>query len=366
MNLRTVSSVLVVLISLSVFAQKKVLERDVVSQRFGKEIIYKDKDDKLLEGHYNIADSRGNYIDVRFKQGKKHGQQVDYDYKGRKLRQKSFKNGKANGDYKRFHQNGKVSVQGYFLEGNQDGKWDYFDDKGELKTVENYKNGKKDGKWWKKVPKGNTFYISTSFYKMDVPTGVWTDKYENGDLKKETTYQAKGTYTEKEYDNKQLREQKSYKDFKLDGVQLLYSKSNVLLRKELYKNGLLQKKETFFDTGRPYRSYTLKNGTLHGKFVIYTSSGAKDLEGEYDNGNRTGVWKSYSGKEGWLHYETTYENDTENGWKKAYYKSGKIEFEGNYVKGHQDGLWKRYDETGKLVEEVSYKLGKEIYSKTYN
>ncbi len=361
----TFTNLVILLLAHLAFGQTLLQENDVKTQRFGKDVLYKDDDNNMLDGHYRIADSRGNYVDTHFKQGKKHGENIDYDYAGRMLKKMNFKEGKADGKYTTYHQDGSVSKQGQFLNGEEDGKWEYFDDDGELRTIECYKDGKKDGKWWKKVSRGNTFYIATSFYKMDIPTGVWTEKYENGDLKREITYQSKGTYIEKEYNNNQLREQKSYKEFKLDGIQLLYSKSNVLLRRELYKNGLLEKKETFFDTGRPYQIARFKNGTKHGKFVFYKSSGAKDLEGEYSNGDRTGVWKSYSEADGWLHYETTYENDTENGWERVYYKTGQVEMEGNYVKGSRDGVWKHYDEAGKLVKEVSYELGNEIYSKSY-
>jgi len=68
------------------FSQNLLSETEIKIQRFGKDVIHKDKNDNLLNGHYKIADSRGNYSEAFFKEGRKDGKSVDYDFKGRVLK----------------------------------------------------------------------------------------------------------------------------------------------------------------------------------------------------------------------------------------------------------------------------------------
>ncbi len=137
-------TIVAILLTCSVFSQTLLMKNDIKIQRFGKDIFYKTNNNNLLDGHYKIADSKGNYSDIHFKKGKKHGVAIKYDYEGRKLVQYNFENGKQNGTYTSFFQNGKIRVKGEFVKGKQDGKWKYFDDKGAVKTLEIYKNGKKE------------------------------------------------------------------------------------------------------------------------------------------------------------------------------------------------------------------------------
>lgn len=313
---------------------------EIKIQRFGKETLFQSTENKPLQGIYKIANKQGAYSEIHFNNGKIDGTRTDYNAKDQVICEKPYKNGKP------------------------DGEWKYYDENGEVKTTESYKNGYKHGKWTKKIFSNNTYYIKTAYYEQDNPTGTWTEKWQNGDLKEERTYKGKGTYTAKEYHyNGKLQQVKSYNNFKLNGTQQLYSSSGILIKQEVYKNDVLEKKETFFDNGRPYEIYRFKDGRAHGKFINYKRSGAKSLEGFYENGSETGVWKKYRGDSGWLYFETTYKDDTENGMHKTYYPSGKVKKEGNYLKGSKNGKWKFYNETGKLIKEIEYDRGTEISRK---
>lgn len=361
------------------FGQEMLLKKDVVEQKFGEIMFYRykiiqkvqkngnesitDEKGKPLDGHYNIADKRGNYVDVSFKNGRKHGNETSYDYNGRKLTMKSYKDGKKTGKFERYFKDGTTNVKGYYLDGFQDGRWEYFNLSGKLKSYETYKKGRKDGEWWERKKSRGSYYVKTGVYKSDIPVGVWTEKWEDGKEKEKITYSGKGTYIKKTfYNTGELKNQESYKDFKLDGIQLSYTKSNVLLEKTTYKNGLVEKEERFFDTGRPHKTYRKVNGKYHGKFIIYKRSGKKELEGEYNQGYKTGLWKTYIGDEGLLSYEINYKNDTQHGLKKAYNYTGKLKYQGNYNNGEKDGLWKWYNKDGKMIKEVSYELGNELFS----
>lgn len=336
---------LLIIITTTLFCNAQTLTTwsEIKTQRFGKEAIYKTKKDKHLKGYYKIASDKGNYSEIHFKNGKIDGIRKDYDNNGELTSTRAYKNGKYHGE------------------------WKYYNNNGEVKTIENYKEGNKDGKWWKKFSTNNNYYTKTAYYHNNTPTGTWTEKWQNGNLKEERTYKGKGTYVLKKYHtNGKLHQQKSYKNFKLDGIQLVYSSSGILIKRDAYKNDLLEKKESFFDNSRPYQVYNLRNGRLHGYFIEYKRSGAKSLEGYYDNGNETGLWKKYRGDNGWLYFETTYKNDTQNGSYKSYYRSGIIETEGNYLNGSRNGIWKVYNEAGKLIKEITYDKGTEVERKEYN
>lgn len=315
---------------------------EIKTQRFGKLTIYKTKKDKPLDGDYKIASESGRYSVIHFNEGKIDGKRKDYN------------------------SNDELTCLRNYSDGLADGKWEYYDTQnGDVETLEHYKKGKKHGKWWKKMSSTDGYFIKTSFYKEDIPTGTWTEKWQNGNLKEERIYSGKGTYQLNIFhDNGKLYEHKSYKDFKLNGIQQKYSKAGVLLVQELYKDDLLEKSETFFDSGKPYKIYSLKNGKPHGEYVFYRSSGHKSMEGTFNNGLKEGVVKDY-GYNGWLHYETTYENDVENGMFKEYHQNGKVKEKGNYQNGEKDGLWELYDETGKLIEKRVYQLGIKVSSENY-
>ena len=128
------------------FSQNLVLETDIQIQRFGKDIFYKDKNNNPLNGPFKIADSRGNYSDLIFKNGRKNGKSTDYDYTGRVIKTTEYKDGKNVGTYTTYHQNGKIETVGTFVNGEQDGKWESYNSKGIISDIEHYKLGKKKGK----------------------------------------------------------------------------------------------------------------------------------------------------------------------------------------------------------------------------
>lgn len=329
--------------SVAVKAQTLTSWSDLKLQRFGKETIYKTKNNKLINGFYKIAKKNGNYTEAHFKKGKINGLKKNYN---------------SDGDL--------LSVQSY-VNGKPEGEWMYYDEGEKVTTIENYKEGLKTGKWWKKNVVNGSYYTSIAFYENDIPIGKWVEKWEHGTLKEERVFSGKGTYNQKEYySNGKLKEENNYKDFKLNGNQFLYTKDGVLLKNELYTNDVLEKKETFFDNGRPSEVYNYKNGKLHGLCIDYKRSGAKSYEGVYRNGYQSGVFKKYIGSNGWLYYETTYEDDIANGPHKTYYESKLVEKEGNYLNGSKHGIWKYYNTAGKLIREVEYDKGTEITSKEYN
>lgn len=343
LKIKTMKSILIIvsiLTTLVCTAQKMTSWDDITSQHFGKETIYKNGKQKLLKGYYKVTSSDGNYAEITFKKGKINGLRKDYNSNGQLRNTRFYKDGKA------------------------DGEWRYFTNEGDVKTIENYYDGEKSGKWWKKMKSRNIIYITETFYEKGIPRGIWTKKREDSLLLEETTYTKKGTYTKKEYrENGKLRKQSIFKNFKLNGEQLEYSKSDVLLSKLVFANDIIQRKETYYKNGRPDETYQYKNGKPDGYCVDYKRSGVKSYEGTYNMGNKEGVFKKYFGEEGWLYYETTYKEDVENGAHKTYYRNKKIEQEGSYLNGFKQGVWKYYNIDGALKREVTYDRDTEVSRK---
>ena len=259
------------------------MEADLKIQRFGKDIYYKDQNNKPLNGYYKIADSRGNYSDINFKNGKKDGKNTDYDYAGRKIKTTTYKNGKNEGTYTTYHQNGKVETVGEFVNGEQEGKWISYDNKGQttyiqyykagkregkweafdksgkLRAIENYSNGQKTGKWWSKkyYPQLQTYSYETEHYKNNKRVGYAEDKREDGTLKWKRNYVDNYTYTHKSYHpNGKLELSYNLVDSKYDKELVKYDANGNIIKKVLYDNGNIVKSAEEF--ARENRKPTIK------------------------------------------------------------------------------------------------------------
>ncbi|RKF04003.1 antitoxin component YwqK of YwqJK toxin-antitoxin module [Tenacibaculum lutimaris] len=354
-------------ITSQIVAQNLVMQNDIVEQQFGKQILYKDSNNNLLNGYYKIADNRGNFIDAHFKNGTKEGIQTNYDYKERKLSEKSFKNGKTHGKYKRFHQNGQVNVQGEFVNGNQEGKWEYFNDKGEIEVREFYKSGKAEGKWWKKVrTNSNIASFITENYKNGEHYGRSEQKDADGKIEWERKYTNDGSYWHKSYySNGKPEIEKNLKDYKLDGVQKTWNQNGILLSMKTFSKDQIQQEIYYYKNGHKDQVHNYSYGKKEDLFERYTEKGIKLEVGYYKHGFKTGVWKNFDSETGRLITERTYENNVLNGIYKSYNEANKVSTEGSYKNGEQDGIWKHYNLAGKLIQETEYQIGKEISEKKY-
>ena len=170
-----------------------------------------------------------------------------------------LKNGK--GLLKEYDEHDNVKFEGEYLNGEKNGKGKEYDMQGKLRFEGNYINGEKNGK-------GKEYY--------------------NGDLK-----------FEGEYINGYKRKGREY----IKGI-LVYEGYFLIDQKYEGKS---------FDI-KTNMAYELKNGT--GKMKEYLAGGMEELEKEFLNWKRNGVWKEYYN--GQLAAETTYLNDEKIGETKEY------------------------------------------------
>ena len=92
-----------------------------------------------------------------------------------------------------------------------------------------------------------------------------------------------------------------------------------------------------------------KAGMEEGHWVFYHINGAKWTEGDYVDGRKVGVWRTWY-EDGTLNQEY----NAENGPFKSWYRSGKVEIEGQFVNGKREGKWTFLHPNGKLYKEVTY------------
>lgn len=300
--------------------QTQLRWHEVKELRFGKDITYLKKwKDSLLNGDYKIAYPSGSYSAVSFIDGKVDGIRTEYDGLGYKLSETKFDKGKLEGSSISFHQNGKVSDEAYYKNGEPEGTWKTYNEKGRLIKTENYKAGKKEGKWVQEIryPQNNTTQVETKHFKNNEPTGKWESRIKDGDLVWQKDYKSAKDYVHKEY----------------------------------------------FSTGKMERLQTYKDNTLNGIYEKYSTNGIKVTEGNFLDGNRSGVWKEFDSKKGSIKSEVNYLHGKKEGASKYYNQAERFSETGKYRNNRKEGLWKYYDLAGDLEKEVEYDRGSIVSEK---
>jgi len=366
-----VFALLFVMISFTLFAQTYTSWDKVETQQFGKETIYRSKEDaKPLHGKYKIAETSGAYAEINFENGKIDGPYINYDFTGSKESEASYKNGKIEGKQISYFQNGNIQEQTEYKNGLKEGNWITYNKKGEKIREESYRNDKKEGKWLKtlKNPDENTTSKVIEFYKENEPIGRWEKRLSDGKLVWERTYNAPRDYVEKHYyPNTKLSSEINIVDNRKNGIASYYTPEGLLQYKMNYDDDYIVYKEEYFENGVLERKTSYKYGKINGPFVRYNEDGIKIEEGIRKDTYKNGVWKIFESKKGRLISEITYKNGNQNGPAKFYDTNAKsVKQEGQYLNGKQHGTWRHYDSSGELTKEVEYNKGKQVSEKTYN
>lgn len=343
---------------------------DVETARFGKETIYKSKEDnKPLNGPYKISETSGAYADITFKNGKIDGSYISFDFAGNKESEVAYVDGKAEGKNTAYFQNGKVESESFYKNSEKIGTWKTFNKKGEIISTENYKEGAKEGKWTRTLrnPSENTTSIVTEYYKNDKPTGNWEERYTDGQLLWEEIYSAPTDYIKKTYHrNGKLAEERYVEDRKKNGITSFFTPEGILEFKLNYDNDTVVYKEAYYENGILESKTSYKFGTVNGLYQRFSEEGIKIKEGQYKDTYKDGVWKIYDKKKGRLISEISYANDNENGDCTFYNKAKTPSLKGQYLNGKKDGVWKEFDLAGDLVKETEYDKGKQVSEKSFN
>ncbi len=248
------------------------------SGNISESITYDEKSKKVGNYLSNYEDGQieetGNYVD-----GKKEGEWKSYHKNGNIHEIKSYSMGELSDSLVVYHKNGQVKRRAFYKKAGDKTKlhgdeYNYYEN-GQLKSVVSYVKGDKRGEF--------------------------TEYHDNGEVKTQGEFSRKGnkTGTFKEfYDNGRLK------------VEKRYDKDVVARQSDVYhKNGEIKEKiETLID------------GKYNGPYKRFFDTGELAEEGEFEEGKRIGVFKTYRKGSGTLHTEFNHES----GEKTFYDESGNV------------------------------------------
>ena len=308
-----------------------------------------------------------------------------------------YYNNKKNGPWTKYYPNGSISTEGVYNNGEKSGIWKFIYENNQLASISQFKNGNKTGKWVGFYMNGDT--SCTMEYQPDSINSIITHitmyyKKKNSQ-KNHPSIKQKEIFTKNlyghyfddvslYYDNGNLYNQSFYVDNQLDGPFTSFYNDGKVWEGYTYEKGKLTNvnymKSPFGDNflnqfsngngvikfyncyGAVQSTIEYKNGLEDGNAIYYDGSlttNAKNAEGRYNAGNKTGQWNYYKNFPE-LQKTITYDEDG-----KAfgiYYYSGGERTEANLLYGNYHGEVKKYGFNNILLSTYTYRNG-ELHGK---
>ncbi len=196
-----------------------------------------------------------------------------------------------------------------FKEGYGVGKWEYYR-KNKLAVIVNFKDGYMEGEFQELYPSGDI--KEKGQYVKSQKQGKWetfksdgiiklTEIFDNGSLTKKITY-----YTDGKVDT-----ERNFKNGKENGIIRQYTWEGELKAEKNYINGKQVGKQMQYyssNVGNYIQTSNYdQNGMLDGEFSeVFAENNAVKTKGRYKNGRKTGKW--VYGYQHQLYKEETYDN----------------------------------------------------------
>ena len=349
------------------------------------------------------------YSEGNYKNGKKEGEWIFYDYDNNPAAKGNYKDGKANGEWITYdeetqftgkvigyYNNGELKSKRNYKDGKKEGEWIFYYKNGQIKLKEyyktgqilykvNYKDGVQNGKtisYYKTGQiryKGNhknglehgefiAYYENGELkYKQNIKNGEMNGEfiayYENGELKVKGIY-IDGEPNVKLINIKQLRYKNGiyYEDEETPytGKSIIYSESGEIESKANFKDGKHDGEMIgYYKTGEIELKANYKGGVRNGEVIMYYENGELKSKGNYKNGKFNGETISYY-KNRQIEYKFNQKDNKINGEFIGYYETGQIKMKENYQYGVPNGKFIYYYENGKVKKRAYYKNGKQI------
>lgn len=204
---------------------------------------------------------------------------------------------------------------------------------GKIKKEVDYVNGLKEGK--------EIFY------------------YQNGTVAKETTYINDKKYGDffENYENGILKISGKFVDNRLDGLITTYNSNGQKQSETNYTLGLKNGKSTEYISGKVLSEVIYKNGKKEGYFFANNFNGGLEIEGNFVDDKKNGVWTKYN-RDRKIILEETYHQGILEGEYNKYYDTGSIKESGTYINGYLEGTVEIYNENSNLIRKINYIKGK--------
>ena len=162
------------------------------------------------------------------------------------------------------------------------------------------------------------------YFEGELFTGIVYDIFSNGNIKEVLKYKngnLNGLWKEW-HKNGNYKYWSNTKDGKINGLSRSWWENGVLFSETTYKNGKKNGYDkTFHSNGELMGAHYYYDGIIaDGIFIMYHDDGHKMTEGNYKNGNETGLWRRW--------YDKEYNHQ--------------LSKEGNYKNGKKIGIWKEW------------------------
>jgi uncharacterized protein len=276
------------------------------------------------------------------------------NYNGKPMVDGKYRHNFLHGEYKAFYGDGNVRFINYYKHGLKDSLFTYYHTNGSLFYQGSYKLGEAAGTWKYYFDDGKINYVEE--YKDGEEHGLQIIYNNDGTKDKEITYeegQLHGPY--KQYtDKNQLAIIFNYRYG--DIVSYTYEGPDGKLVPPIVLKNFSGPVKAFYKNGKPSFETAVVNGAIHGKRVLYTSTGSVFIEGQRVLNSDEGEKKVYYAN-GQIEKHEFYVSNDLHGVRKMYYENGKLSAEENWYNGDLHGISKYYDDNGKLVELHTYYYG---------
>jgi antitoxin component YwqK of YwqJK toxin-antitoxin module len=267
-----------------------------------------------------------------------HGLWREYRENGKLEKEYHYDHGVLQGVAKSFYENGSPEIVYNYNRNIIDGEFTEYHENGKILSKCIYSNGKRTGTSTFYDPNGNvisyfTYYepTETGNYagageKELVARALYQAKYPNGKVKEEG-------YLVSKYSQDRYQADYYYDGFQRQGVFKSYDENGVETEESTFKDGYYNGlKTTFYPSGKKQDETTYAVVTIEGKLTSVVDGPYKAY---YENGQiaKVGIMKSLVTKSA----------------------AGGLEME-----LYNAGDWRRYNESGKLIQFISYGKGDEV------
>ena len=319
-------------------------------------IFYNDSGDTTLIIHYKQGEKDGQRIQF-FQDERVVEEWVDdsltspvvaYTLKGKLKRLTPYADGVPHGMEKEFDTAGHVVKLSHYYHGvltkreqvnrtdqfgYKQGNWKFFWPNGNLQLEGTFVNDKRHGYFKEYDEDGN--FLSVQKYENDY---LVADAAETKQLERKVSYHKNG----------QPAIIATYYHNKAEGIRREFDENGNVTKGYVFSNGILL-----------CEGITDMEGLRQGRWKEFYETGELKSEGNYQNSNRTGLWKFYFPNKT-IEVSGSYDKKGRmDGEWKWYYANGELMRTEEYTNGILDGDYREYDENGNTLTEGRFEDGTE-------
>jgi len=206
----------------------------------------------------------------------------------------------------------------------------------------------------------NTLLVLLSLIMIVFSTSAFAKKVEKMPVERDGLYYehfstnlANGQY-EKYYANGQLKERKTYKNGKIEGISEYYQSDGT--RYYVFRKIVDKMPHQNYRKDGLYYEYFSTN-LANGGYIRYYTSGQLWSKETFKDGKKVGLHEDYY-ENGQLWQKATFKDGKVEGLVVRYFENGQLKSRGTYKGGYLDGLFVFYDMDGRLREKCFWVNGK--------